>query len=132
MPGNRDKKEVIEKILNCSLPKHDFDNLNLLGNLIIDYHDASGNAVDEYNEDVGVTVEFEEEGEDSDLDSLPEDGEEEEDGTGGPMKMSSRVGDDVAPGYNNEVTVSVHDIDGYWLQRKISEVYEPQMDAHQR
>ncbi|XWS57028.1 hypothetical protein CRYUN_Cryun09bG0136400 [Craigia yunnanensis] len=112
---NLDKKKEIEKLLN-PIPSQVFHQLVSIGKLITDYQDGGDggggstvNGDEGLDDDVGVAVEFEEnedEEEESDLDMVQEDEEDDDDG----WKM---------------------DIDAYWLQRKISQAYDQQIDPQQ-
>ena len=138
---NPDKKKDIEKLLN-PIPNHTFDQLVSIGKLITDYHDAGGSATangdDALDDDVGVAVEFEEneeEEEESDLDMVPEDEEEDDDvmegDRTGAMQMGGGIDDDDTQEAIEGLTLNVQDIDAYWLQRKISQAYEQQIDPQQ-
>ncbi|KAL3845926.1 hypothetical protein ACJIZ3_003329 [Penstemon smallii] len=136
---NPDKKKEIEKLLN-PISGQTFDQLVSIGRLITDYHDAgdAGDAGDNgLDDDVGVAVEFEEneeEEEESDLDMVPEDEEEEDDITAhgsGAMQMGGGIDDDEEQEANEGMTLNVQDIDAYWLQRKISQAYDQQIDPQQ-
>ncbi|PSR99459.1 DExH-box ATP-dependent RNA helicase [Actinidia chinensis var. chinensis] len=141
---NPDKKKDIEKLLN-PIPNHTFDQLVSIGKLITDYHDAgdaggsaAANGDDALDDDVGVAVEFEEneeEEEESDLDMVPEDEEEDDDvmegDRAGAMQMGGGIDDDDMQEANEGLTLNVQDIDAYWLQRKISQAYEQQIDPQQ-
>ncbi|GFZ10593.1 U5 small nuclear ribonucleoprotein helicase [Actinidia rufa] len=138
---NPDKKKDIEKLLN-PIPNHTFDQLVSIGKLITDYHDAGGSAAangdDALDDDVGVAVEFEEneeEDEESDLDMVPEDEEEDDDvmegDRTGAMQMGGGIDDDDTQEANEGLTLNAQDIDAYWLQRKISQAYEQQIDPQQ-
>lgn len=138
-----DKKKEIEKLLN-PIQNHIFDQLVSIGRLITDYQDggdggdAAVNGDDALDDDVGVAVEFEEneeEEEESDLDMVPEDDEEEDDvmeadGAGG-MQMGGGIDDDEGHEAKEGMTLNVQDIDAYWLQRKISQAYDQQIDPQQ-
>jgi pre-mRNA-splicing helicase BRR2 len=137
---NPEKKKEIEKLLDDTIPSSEFDQLVNLGKHITDYQDGGDTAVtnhdDDLNDDVGVAVEFEEneeEEEDSDLDMVQEDEEEDDnddDERHGRMQMGGGIDDD--DGTNDEgMIVSVHDIDAYWLQRKISQAHEQKIDPQQ-
>ncbi|KAI8554517.1 hypothetical protein RHMOL_Rhmol05G0105200 [Rhododendron molle] len=142
---NPDKKKEIEKLLN-PIPNQLFDDLVSIGRRITDYHDAGdaggGSAVangdDSLDDNVGVAVEFEEneeEEEESDFDMVHEDDEEDDDvmegsGAGG-MQMGGGIDDDDMQEANEGMTLNVLDIDAYWLQRKISQAYEQQIDPQQ-
>ncbi|KVH95384.1 AAA+ ATPase domain-containing protein, partial [Cynara cardunculus var. scolymus] len=144
---NPDKKKDIEKLLN-PIPNQVFDQLVSIGRLITDFQDAGGDVAgsnaanggeDALDDDVGVAVEFEENEEDdeeSDLDIVQEDDEEEEDdvldrGGNNGMQMGGGVDDDDLHEANEGMTLNVQDIDAYWLQRKISQAYEQQIDPQQ-
>lgn len=143
---NIDKKKEIEKLLN-PISSQVFDQLVNIGKLITDYHDTSdaaegvaASANDALDDDVGVAVEFEEdeEEEESDLDMVQEDDEEEDDddvfqgaSAGGGMQMGGGIDDDETQEAIEGMTLNVQDIDAYWLQRKISQAYEQQIDAQQ-
>ncbi|KAL6175995.1 hypothetical protein ACLB2K_052631 [Fragaria x ananassa] len=143
---NPEKKKEIEKLLN-PIPTTVFDNLVQIGRLITDYQDrgdAGGSAVangdEALDDDVGVAVEFEENEEDdeeSDLDIVQEDEEEDDDDDmaerheSGAMQMGGGIDDDEMQEANEGLSLNVQDIDAYWLQRKISEAYEKQIDPQQ-
>ena len=78
---NHEKKVVIEKLLYF-IPDHVFDQLIYIGRTIADFHDAGGSSVtydeDALGNDIGLAVEFDENGAESDLDMVHEDDEEEE------------------------------------------------------
>ncbi|KAJ9550083.1 hypothetical protein OSB04_022626 [Centaurea solstitialis] len=144
---NPDKKKDIEKLLN-PIPNQVFDQLVSIGRLITDFQDAGGDVAgsnaanggeDALDDDVGVAVEFEENEEDdeeSDLDIVQEDDEEEEDDVldrngNNAMQMGGGVDDDDSHEANEGMTLNVQDVDAYWLQRKISQAYEQQIDPQQ-
>ncbi|KAL8456657.1 hypothetical protein ACS0TY_034773 [Phlomoides rotata] len=140
---NPDKKKEIEKLLN-PIPNNTFDQLVSIGKLINDYHDAgdagdaAANGDDGLDDDVGVAVEFEEneeEEEESDLDMVPEDEEDEDDVTEadgfGAMQMGGGIDDDEERDAIEGMTLNVQDIDAYWLQRKISQAYDQNIDPQQ-
>ncbi|GAB4837622.1 DExH-box ATP-dependent RNA helicase DExH12 [Ancistrocladus abbreviatus] len=143
---NPDKKKEIEKLLN-PIPSHVFDQLVSIGRLITDYQDGgdaaattAANGSDALDDDVGVAVEFEEnedEEDESDLDMVQEDDEEEDEddvaepnGTGA-MQMGGGIDDDDMQDANEGMNLNVQDIDAYWLQRKISQAYNQQIDPQQ-
>lgn len=78
---NLDKKKEIDKLLN-PIPSQVFDQLVSIGRLITDFQDASdtspSNGDDALDNYIGVTVEFEENDDESDLDMVQEDDEEDE------------------------------------------------------
>ncbi|KAK7243952.1 hypothetical protein RIF29_38767 [Crotalaria pallida] len=139
---NPDKKKEIEKLLG-SISSNEFDQLVSIGKLITDYQEvgddvpgnaASGDGDDALDDDVGVAVEFEEnedDDEESDLDMVQEDEEDEDDlaepnGAGG-MQMGGIDDEDMDEG-NEGMGLNVQDIDAYWLQRKISQAFDQQLD----
>ncbi|KAH9677827.1 DExH-box ATP-dependent RNA helicase DExH12 [Citrus sinensis] len=138
-----DKKKDIEKLLN-PIPNHVFDQLVSIGKLITDYNQDAGYGSAEndtsevLDDDTVVAVEFEDNGNDeeqSDLDMVPEDEEEEDEdvvesnASGGAMQMGVGGGDDDESRDANEGTgLNVQDIDAYWLQRKISQAFDQQID----
>lgn len=146
---NPDKKKEIEKLLN-TIPNHVFDQLVSIGKLITDFQEvgadgdgggAGSGAVDgddALDDDVGVAVEFEEnedDDEESDLDMVQEEEEDEDDlaepnGTGA-MQMGGGIDDEDLEEANEGMNLNVQDIDAYWLQRKISQAFEQQIDPQQ-
>ncbi|XP_062161026.1 DExH-box ATP-dependent RNA helicase DExH12-like [Alnus glutinosa] len=142
---NPDKKKEIEKLLN-PIPNPVFDQLVSIGRLITDFQDggdaagpAAANGDDALDDDVGVAVEFEENEEDdeeSDLDMVQEDEEEDDDvveanGAGG-MQMGGGIDDDDDMREANEsMSLNALSIGAYWLQGKISEAFEKQIDPQQ-
>lgn len=143
---NPDKKKDIEKLLN-PIPNHVFDQLVSIGKLITDYQDAvdaagndTANGGEDLDDDMGVAVEFEENDDDeeeSDLDMVQEEDEEEEEdvaepNASGAMQMGGAIDDDDESGDANEgMSLNVQDIDAYWLQRKISQAFDQQIDPQQ-
>ncbi|KAA3481398.1 DExH-box ATP-dependent RNA helicase DExH12-like [Gossypium australe] len=140
---NPDKKKEIEKLLN-PIPSQVFDQLVSIGKLITDYQDggdgaggAAANGDEDLDDDVGVAVEFEEnedEEEESDLDMVQEDEEDDDDGVengSGAMQMGGGIDDDDMHEANEGMNLNVQDIDAYWLQRKISQAYDQQIDPQQ-
>ncbi|CAN0921129.1 DExH-box ATP-dependent RNA helicase DExH12 [Linum grandiflorum] len=139
-----DKKKEIEKLLD-SIPGSVFDEMVSIGRLITDYQDAvdvggdaAANGDEALDDDVGVAVEFDEENEDeedeSDLDVVHEDEEDDDDMVerdGGAMQVGGMMDDDDMGQANEGMNLSVQDIDAYWLQRKISQAYEQQIDPQQ-
>ncbi|GAV65809.1 DEAD domain-containing protein/Helicase_C domain-containing protein/Sec63 domain-containing protein [Cephalotus follicularis] len=141
---NPDKKKEIEKLLN-PIPSAIFDQLVSIGKLITDFQDggdamgpSAANGDEALDDDVGVAVEFEEnedEEEESDLDMVQEDEEEDdnvaEPNASGAMQMGGGIDDDDTRDANEGMGLNVQDIDAYWLQRKISQAYEQQIDPQQ-
>ncbi|VFQ99826.1 unnamed protein product [Cuscuta campestris] len=137
---NPDKKKEIEKLLN-PISTNVFEQLVSIGKLITDFQgdgDVAINGDEALDDDVGVAVEFEEndeeEDEESDLDVVPEDEDEDDDvqaNGAGTMQMGNGIDDDEMQEHDEGMTLNVQDIDAYWLQRKISQAYEKQIDAQQ-
>lgn len=136
-----EKKKEIEKLLN-PIPTQVFEQMVNYGKLITDYQDnpdAAGTSADGdggLDDDVGVAVEFEEneeEEDESDYDMVQEDDEEEDDAldANGAMQMGGGIDDDEMLDGNEGMNLNVQDIDAYWLQRKISQAYEQQIDPQQ-
>lgn len=142
---NPDKKKEIEKLLN-PIPAPIFDQLVSIGRLITDFQDAGSDAAaavatgdDALDDDMGVAVEFEENEEEDDVSDVDvveeEDEEEDEDDVAEPngsgaMQMGG-IDDEDMRDANEGLTLNVQDIDAYWLQRKISQAYEQQIDPQQ-
>ncbi|KAM5561842.1 DExH-box ATP-dependent RNA helicase DExH12-like [Rosa sericea] len=132
------KKSEIEKLLNA-VPDSVFDGFVRIGARITDYQDGSdagGANGDEGLDDVGVSVEFEDNEEGSDVDLVQEDEEEEDCDVGeragfSAMQMDGGIDDVEMQEVNEGVRLNVQDIDAYWLQRKISEAFDRHMDAEQ-
>ncbi|KAF5455565.1 hypothetical protein F2P56_025126 [Juglans regia] len=142
---NPDKKKEIEKLLN-PIPNPVFDQLVSIGRLITDYQDggdasgpAAANGDDALDDDVGVAVEFEEneeEDEESDLDMVQEDEDDDDDvveaNGAGAMQMGGGIDDDDDMRDANEsMSLNALSIGAYWLQGKISEAFEKQIDPQQ-
>ncbi|WVZ74902.1 hypothetical protein U9M48_023018 [Paspalum notatum var. saurae] len=134
------KKKSVEMLLGAAIPNQLFDQLVSTGKLITDFdHPAavpSGGAMDAtLDDDVGVTVEFEEdEDHESDFDQVQDDLDEDDaaefSGHGG-MQMGGELDDDDdMQNANQRLAVNVQDIDAYWLQRKMSQAYGD-IDAQQ-
>ncbi|XP_010498549.1 PREDICTED: DExH-box ATP-dependent RNA helicase DExH12 [Camelina sativa] len=138
---NPEKKMEIEKLLN-KIKDNEFDQLVSIGKLITDFQEGGdsggGKANDDegLDDDLGVAVEFEEneeDDEDSDPDMVQEEDDEEDEEptrTGG-MQVGAGLNDDDAGDANEGTNLNVQDIDAYWLQRKISQAYEQQIDPQQ-
>jgi pre-mRNA-splicing helicase BRR2 len=142
---NPDKKKEIEKLLN-PIPNPVFDQLVSIGRLITDHQDggdaagpAAANGDDALENDVGVAVDFEENEEDdeeSDLNMVQEDEEEDDDvveaNGAGAMQMGVGIDDDDDTREANEsMSLNAMSIGAYWLQGKISEAFEKQIDPQQ-
>ncbi|XP_010425675.1 PREDICTED: DExH-box ATP-dependent RNA helicase DExH12-like isoform X2 [Camelina sativa] len=138
--GNSEKEMEIEKLLNFINNRY-LDQLVSIGKLITDFQetgDSSGGGGGKANDDgLGVAVEFEEKGvddEESDpADMVQEEDDEEDEETTRTRGMRVGAGiNDEDEGHSNEGTdLNVHDIDAFWLQRKISHAYEQQIDPQQ-
>ncbi|KAL1219764.1 DExH-box ATP-dependent RNA helicase DExH12 [Cardamine amara subsp. amara] len=138
---NPEKKMEIEKLLN-PIENSVFDQLVSIGKLITDFQeggDSGGgktNEDEELDDDLGVAVEFEENEEDdeeSDPDMVQdeEDEEDEEPTRTGGMQVGAGINDEDAGDANEGTSLNVQDIDAYWLQRKISQAFEQQIDPQQ-
>ncbi|KAL6139843.1 hypothetical protein ACLB2K_058144 [Fragaria x ananassa] len=129
------KRKEIENLLN-SVGDDLFDQLVQIGKLITDYggnDDVAG--CDDVDFDFGVSVDFEEEEEDDNGVGMvveEEDEEEEEQKElsvgGGAMSVD---GDDVMVECSEGESVNVHDIDAYWVQRKLYEAYERKIEPQE-
>ncbi|KAK1376654.1 hypothetical protein POM88_032847 [Heracleum sosnowskyi] len=127
-------KEEIERVLG-GIRDDVFDQFVLLGRVITDYGGGDDGELgdDPFDEDVGVSVEFEENKE-TDLDMVLDDEDDCDDdladGNGsGAMHMGGGIfHDDDQEVVENDGTrtLNVQDIDAYWLQRKISQAYDQQ------
>ncbi|KNA14581.1 hypothetical protein SOVF_105940 [Spinacia oleracea] len=140
----QDKKIEIGKLLG-SIPVPVFDSLVNSGKMITDYQEGGGTAPsaneDALDNEVGVAVEFEENDDDdddeSDFGSVQDDDDDDDDeditesGSAGGMQMGGGIGDEDMPDTDEGMNLNVHDIDAYWLQRKISQAYEQQIDPQQ-
>lgn len=141
-----DKKEKPAKILSSpsdSVTNNIFDELVSIGNQITDYqYDSNCNADATDDDDVaGVAVDFEEEetGDDENIIHDEDDGDDgdvaepvNESSGGSGMRVGCGVdGDDDIQEASDGMVINVQDIDAYWLQRKISQAYEQQMDPKQ-
>ncbi|CAO2814579.1 unnamed protein product [Amaranthus hypochondriacus] len=136
-----DKKKEIEKLVNSISPSV-FDSLVNSGKLITDYQEG-GDAAPSANGDgldneVGVAVEFEEnddDDDDSDLGSVQDEEEEEDEdlaeARSSEVMQMGGVGDEDMPDADEGMNLNVQDIDAYWLQRKISQAYDQQIDPQQ-
>uniref|UniRef100_J3LSQ6 RNA helicase n=1 Tax=Oryza brachyantha TaxID=4533 RepID=J3LSQ6_ORYBR len=129
---SRDKKEEIDKLLD-PISNQMFHQLISIGKLITDFHDtaAAGDSAHPLDEDIGVSVDFEdnEDDEESDYDQVQDFDEDDYDDmsklySASAMQMDGELDDDDDKQNSNEgLTIDVHDIDAYWLQRKVSQTY---------
>ncbi|KAM0827451.1 hypothetical protein ACQ4PT_068176 [Festuca glaucescens] len=128
-----DKKQKIEKLIN-PISDQMFDQLVSIGKLITDFHGASPGAPSSdgadmtLDDDIGIVVEFEDDEDDSDGNFYQVQDELDEDDTvelHGPraMQMDGELCHDDMLNCGAGLTIDVHDIDAYWLQRKISQAY---------
>ncbi|CAH2058393.1 unnamed protein product [Thlaspi arvense] len=137
-----EKKVDIEKVLNF-VPDKIFDQLVSIGKLITDYQDGgdsgSGKAIEDagLDYDMGVALEFEEREEDdeeSDFDMVQEEKDEEDEEasephrTGGVQVGVTIHGEDAGHAGSS---LNVQEIDAYWLQRRIFQGYEQQIDPQE-
>uniref|UniRef100_A0A2N9I7Z7 Uncharacterized protein n=1 Tax=Fagus sylvatica TaxID=28930 RepID=A0A2N9I7Z7_FAGSY len=129
---NFDKKKEIEKLLN-SVPNSVFDQLVSIGKLITDFGNGWDDALDD--DVVGVAVEFEEnedeEEDESDLDMVQEDEDEDVVEVNGSGAMHIDDDDDHMQEANESMSLNALSIGAYWLQGKISEAFEKQIDPQQ-
>ncbi|OIT02200.1 dexh-box atp-dependent rna helicase dexh12 [Nicotiana attenuata] len=127
--NNPEKKKLeIQKLLNAPISDQVFDHFVSIGRLITDYQ---GDEALNYDNDVCVAVDFEEnEEEESDLDLVPDDEKEEVDGTTSTMQTGNGI--DILQEADEGMALDVQYIDAYWLQRKISQAYlEQKIDPQQ-
>jgi pre-mRNA-splicing helicase BRR2 len=127
-----DRQKEIEKIISRQ-SSDKFNKLVNLGKKITDFN-STAEVVEEdevkMDEEMGVAVVFEDEDEDAareDLDEVNESEDEDDDEGGveahgsGTLKGDDDEADDSAA--DDKYTLSVHDIDAYWLQRQLSKYY---------
>ncbi|CAA7057085.1 unnamed protein product [Microthlaspi erraticum] len=139
---NPEKKIVIEKLLSA-IPNQIFDRLVSLSKLITDYQEGGDSGGGKGSEDegldcdLGVAIEFEEnegeEDEESDLDMVQEDEDEDavEPNRSGGVQVSVAINGKDAGHVNEGSSLNVQEIDAYWLQRKIFQVYEEKIDPQE-
>ncbi|KAJ0247227.1 Sec63 domain-containing protein [Hirschfeldia incana] len=143
---NLEKKGEIKKLLSTDGDHIDqvFDQLVSIGKLITDFQEGGGDSAGDYanddeglGNDFGVAVEFEGSDEDDDEgepDMVQEDEDDDQDdepqNTGG-MQVDAGVNEEDAGDASEGTSLNVQDIDAYWLQRKISQAYEQQIDPQQ-
>ncbi|KEH28731.1 U5 small nuclear ribonucleoprotein 200 kDa helicase [Medicago truncatula] len=126
-----DKKINIEKLLN-PITDTVFNHLVSIGKLITDFlefEDVEG-GFDSFD---GVAVEFEENEDDDekDVDVVVEEEEEDEDEIFEIGDYAMQIGGGIVVEEIEKVDdeeLNVHDIDAYWLQRKISPAFGPEID----
>lgn len=136
--NNPEKKVRIENVFYF-IPDQIFDQLVSFGKLITDYQEGgdsvSGKAIEDegLDYDVDVAIECEEHEEESGIDMVQEEIDEEDeeaaqvDKTRG-VKVSVAInGNDAGHAGSS---LNVQKIDAYWLQRKIFEGYEQKIDPH--
>ncbi|CAF1258343.1 unnamed protein product, partial [Didymodactylos carnosus] len=135
---DKERKHEIETLLSSKIPDQRFALLVNLGKKITDWStDDKTKQEEEIDETYGVNVEFEgsDSERDDDVDEIRDD--EEADDEGEDAKMDYTIqgknvidknisGDDLA---RQNKSLQAHDIDAYWLQRKLSKVYDEPMVA---
>ncbi|KAL0699137.1 hypothetical protein Bca4012_055259 [Brassica carinata] len=136
---NPEKKVEIMKLLRTEDDDQIdqvFDQLVSIGKLITDFQEdgdsVDGTAnVDDCLDDVAVDIgDSEEDDEESGPDTVPEEEDEEDEGpekTGG-MQVDAGINEEDA---SEGTSLNVHDIGAHWLQGKISQAYEQQIDPQQ-
>lgn len=150
-----DKKKEIEELLG-SLPNDTFSQLINLSKKITDYGIDENDAVDpdierkdaEIDEEMGVAVVFDEEeqeedddegfevGDESDEDA-EENQEQEEDtlqelGENDELVLGGELGERQRKGEKSQDTVAPHEVDGFWVQRQVTEVYPDPVTATEK
>ena len=127
-----DRQKEIEKIISRQSSEK-YNKLVNLGKKITDFHSTIEEEVEDevkMDEEMGVAVVFEDDDEDAareDLDEVNESEEEDDDEGGveafgsGTLKGEDEGADDGAG--DDKYSLSVHDIDAYWLQRQLSRFY---------
>jgi len=123
-----DKKKEIESLLGAQLASDRFSQLVNLGKKITDFNpDSEKTQEDAMDEEVGVAVVFEDESEEEEGDAYEVKDEEEQEDDGEEAAMDLVLAQEGEAGNEDSdksgFTVSVKDIDAFWLQRKISEYY---------
>lgn len=131
-----DKKKQVEEIVG-EVSEQDFNQLMNLSKQLTDYdvEEADGGARDDL--DNGVAIQFEDEAEEderADLGGSEEEEEEEEEGSdiGSADELGDQTEMQVIEGASQKTQkardeIPAHEIDAYWLQRKMSELFS---DAH--
>ncbi|KAJ0262500.1 DExH-box ATP-dependent RNA helicase DExH13 [Hirschfeldia incana] len=129
--NNPEKKVCIERVL-CFVPDPVFDQLVSFGKLITDYQDGGDSKL---GYDADVAIEFEEnDDEESGFDMFQEDIDVDDEESAEPsrtrgVEVSVEInGDDAGDAGSS---LNVQEINAYWLQRKISQVYEQRIDPHE-
>jgi pre-mRNA-splicing helicase BRR2 len=127
-----DRQKEIEKIISRQSSEK-YNKLVNLGKKITDFHNTNDDKEEDevkMDEEMGVAVIFEDDDEDAareDLDEVIESEEEDDDEGGveafgsGTLKGEDDRADDGAG--DDKYNLAVHDIDAYWLQRKLSTFY---------
>ncbi|KAF9441258.1 hypothetical protein P691DRAFT_855944 [Macrolepiota fuliginosa MF-IS2] len=126
-----DKKREIEQVLG-TIPNDQFSQLLSLSKKVTAYHADDEHKDVEIDDEVGVAVVFDEEEQEEEDDEGyeiredsdgEEEGEEEEDEDESPLRRVQELrGWDKGRKAQKDI-VSPHSIDGFWVQRQISEIY---------
>ncbi|CAN6808070.1 unnamed protein product [Brassica oleracea] len=136
--NNPEKKVRIENVFYF-IPDHIFDQLVSFGKLITDYQEGgdsvSGKAIEDegLDYDVDVAIECEEHEEESGIDMVQEEIDEEDEEA---AQVNKTIGVKVSVAINGNdaghagSSLNVQKIDAYWLQRKIFKGYEQKIDPH--
>ena len=135
--ADSERKVEIETLVN-KLPDERFAEFVQIGQRITDYSAAEEEAVeDNVDDELGVAVVFDEdeEEEDSDLDEIRDASDEDEETTAmqetsKEVKLAAANIDDGED--QDEDILRAHEIDAYWLQRKVGEYFEDPMEAQKK
>ncbi|CAN8318011.1 unnamed protein product [Cochlearia groenlandica] len=137
---NPEKKMEIEKLLS-PVSSQIFDQLVSIGRMITDYQEGGGDSgsgkASEYEEhgyDVGVNIgfeEYDEDGGESDLDVFQEEKDEEVEEGAEPNRIEGVKANGEDDARHTNTSLSVHEVDAYWLQRKLYHEYEQQIDPQE-
>jgi pre-mRNA-splicing helicase BRR2 len=132
-----ERKTEIEKLVN-KLHDETFAEVVRIGQRITDYSATEAEAAeDKMDDEIGVAVVFDEdeEEEDSDLDEIRDASDDDDEGatqeTSREVKLAARTGDHESDEEDEDV-LRAHEIDAYWLQRKIGEYFEDPLEAQQK
>ena len=134
-----ERKVEIEKLLNKQRDEA-FAEIVQCGMRITDYSAAEeeAGAGEDMDDELGVAVVFDEddEEEDSDLDEIRDESDEDEEGamqeTSKEVKLAAATRNVEDEEDDDEDVLRVHDIDAYWLQRKVGEYFEDPMEAQKK
>eukprot|EP00286_Rhodomonas_abbreviata_P019844 CAMPEP_0181311614 /NCGR_PEP_ID=MMETSP1101-20121128/13236_1 /TAXON_ID=46948 /ORGANISM="Rhodomonas abbreviata, Strain Caron Lab Isolate" /LENGTH=398 /DNA_ID=CAMNT_0023418367 /DNA_START=155 /DNA_END=1348 /DNA_ORIENTATION=- len=123
------KQKACEQLLN-SMSQDKFTELMQIGIRITDFYleDAEGAAGEAMDENLGVSVVFDEEDEeeDEDVDELRDEDEDEDDGVGDEELQRTVIGlrdedEDMPDEQQNDDYIDPLSMDAYWLQRQMKE-----------